>query len=155
MSFLRNPNCFFIVALHTETIFYWNTVERECSSAMAARAEPPTGSSAAARRQPHYSGAQGWMRVSLILFDDFPDFPKIWHLQTAVTLRLLDRFQSSWYLGCLIWSQNPENGTITKTFGRYPLTGYQTSTGNLEKLACFKYANFSKLRVDVWYPMGG
>ena len=36
--------------------------------------------------------------------------PKSCQLQMAVTLRLLDRFQSSWYLECLIWAETFENG---------------------------------------------
>ena len=35
---------------------------------------------------------------------------KFFILQTAVTFWLLNRFQSSWYLGCLARAETPENG---------------------------------------------
>ena len=51
----------------------------------------------------------------------FPKFPKSAQLQTAVTFWLLNRFQSSWYLGCLARAETFENGI-------YNLRGYDPPT---------------------------
>ena len=69
-------------------------------------------------------------RVShkFIRFDDLgawepeicSDFPKITQLPTAVTFCLLNRFQYSWYLGCLAWAETFKNGIYHRNFWILP-----------------------------------
>ena len=89
--FFKNPNCFFLISRCIQR----RSLPEHCRTGVQQR----DGSARRAADWLQCSSAKAaplqWgsgMRVSLILFDDFPDFPKIWHLQTAVTLQLLDRF---------------------------------------------------------------
>ena len=62
-------------------------------------------------------------------------FPKITQLRTAVTLCLLNRFQSSWYLWCLTRADTPENSIYNRILWVLPthrVANVKRISGNLK-----------------------
>ena len=78
----------------------------------------------------------------------FGKFPKITQLHTAVTLHLLNGFQSFWHLGCLARAETPENAIYSRIFWvlpAYPVANVKRISGKFPTLATR----------PMWNPMNG